>query len=128
MQRLTVSFLFIVMLGACEPAVKPVATPLVLMNDSALQLKLSPAEAPVETPLQLTVLADNVAAVTGQISGVSMYMGSIPLQFSQHNGAWQATFLLGACSNPAMQWQVHLELEYIDGKKLAVKQQFHSSW
>jgi hypothetical protein len=45
-----------------------------------------------------------------------------------HDTAWQAEFLLGACSDPKMLWQVELELTLTDGKKRLLKQQFHSSW
>ncbi len=93
-----------------------------------MQLQLTPAEAPVETPLQLQLSAKDVVAISGELTGISMYMGRIPLRFTQHNELWQAEFLLGACSEPAMLWQVELELSFANGEKHKVKQQFHSSW
>jgi hypothetical protein len=66
--------------------------------------------------------------VNGELSGVAMYMGKIPLRFSKKNNSWQAEFLLGACTDPAMLWQIELELHFADGKKRMIKQQFHSSW
>ncbi|WP_166839613.1 hypothetical protein [Rheinheimera pleomorphica] len=91
-------------------------------------LQLSPASAPVETPLQLQLSAIGLAKVSAELTGVSMYMGRVPLRFTQQGEVWQAEFLLGACSDPKMQWQLQLELEFVDGEKRTVKQQFYSSW
>ena len=99
-----------------------------LIDDAGVQLSLTPGAAPVEQPLQLVLNADDVIAVTGEVIGVSMYMGRVPLQFSRQQNNWQSEFLLGACSDPDMQWQVQLELEYANGEKRTLKQQFQSSW
>ncbi|WP_305550959.1 hypothetical protein [Rheinheimera sp.] len=99
-----------------------------LLKDAELQLQLTPGNAPVETPLQLQLTANNVVAVNANLTGVSMYMGQIPLRFSQQGELWQAEFLLGACSDPDMLWQLELELIFADGEKRTLKQQFQSSW
>ncbi|NRQ42501.1 hypothetical protein HRH59_07930 [Rheinheimera sp. YQF-2] len=99
-----------------------------LLDDAGLQLQLTPGNAPVETPLQLQLTAENLAGVSAHISGVSMYMGQIPLRFSQQGNSWQAEFLLGACSDPDMQWQLELELTFVNGEKRMLIQQFQSSW
>jgi hypothetical protein len=41
---------------------------------------------------------------------------------------WQAEFLLGACSDPAMLWQLKLTVLLADGTKLSINEQFKSSW
>ena len=113
---------------ACTPATTDTSSSRVLFADSALQIMLSPALARVETPLRLTLTANNVIAIKGEIVGVSMYMGKVPLIFSHKHGNWQAGFLLGACSDPKMKWQIVLTVEFADGRKQTVKQELESSW
>lgn len=122
--------LFVVLfsLGGCQPAEVAPPASLTLFKDNNILLQLSPASAPVETPLQLQLSATGLAKVSAELTGVSMYMGRVPLRFTQQGEVWQAEFLLGACSDPKMQWQLQLELEFVDGKKRTVKQQFYSSW
>lgn len=114
--------------SGCQPADKAPISSRLLIDEASVQLQLTPADAPVETPLQLQVYGEGIAEITGEISGISMYMGRVPLKFRRHDTAWQAEFLLGACSDPKMLWQVELELTLTDGKKRLLKQQFHSSW
>ena len=46
-----------------------------------------------------------------EVRGVSMYMGRIPLVWQQRSpGEWQATLLVGACSDPVMHWQLTIPL------------------
>ena len=46
-----------------------------------------------------------------EVRGVSMYMGRIPLAWQQlRPGEWQATLLVGACSDPVMHWQLTIPL------------------
>jgi len=126
-----VFYLFLLLLCclvACKPPdIVPVSS-LTVFKDNTLQLQLSPGHAPVETPLMLQLNGSNVINVSGELSGVSMYMGKVPLRFSQHKGIWQAEFLLGACSDPDMLWQLQLEIQFADGQTRKLTQQFHSSW
>jgi hypothetical protein len=120
--------LLLLTLGACSPS-RPVSTNAdTLYQQGQVNVQLSPAGVPVETPLKLTVIAQHATAVSGKISGVSMYMGVIPLRFSKVDDGFEAEFLLGACSDPDMLWQLDIEIMYSDEKKYMVKQQFHSSW
>ena len=41
---------------------------------------------------------------------------------------WQAEFFLGACSDPAMQWQLLLQLHNSQGGSRRVAQILQSSW
>jgi hypothetical protein len=118
---------FICLVG-CQPTDKAPALSLILLNDAGVELQLTPGDAPVETPLQLQLTAKNVANISARLTGVSMYMGQIPLRFSQQGNVWQAEFLLGACSDPDMQWQLKLELTFTNGEKRTLIQQFQSSW
>ena len=121
-------FITLVSIAACQPAGTGSSAALTLLEDANIQVRLTPADAPAETPLQLQLIGPQLLAVHGELTGVSMYMGRIPLRFTQQGEIWQAEFLLGACSDPNMQWQLHLQLEFSDGKKRTIKQQFHSSW
>jgi hypothetical protein len=128
MRLFALLFLLMCVIGGCKPAKNLPETALVLQHDTDIHLQLIPATAPVETPLKLMITAANVSAISGELKGVSMYMGRIPLHFQQQDAFWQADFLLGACSDPAMTWQVELELQFADGEKRIIKQQFQSSW
>ncbi|HEX5792287.1 MAG TPA: hypothetical protein VFY01_03355 [Rheinheimera sp.] len=121
-------FCLLCVVTGCQPAEKAPVSPLTLLTEPSLQLQLTPGHAPVETPLQLQLTAAGVTEVSGELTGVSMYMGRIPLRFVQQGDSWQADFLLGACSDPDMLWQLQLELHFADGQKRMLKQQFHSSW
>lgn len=124
-------YLFLLLLCclcACKPPDKVPFSSLTLLNDNAMQLKLTPGHAPVEMPLLLQLSTSNAVSVTGELTGVSMYMGKVPLRFSQQQGVWQAEFLLGACSDPKMLWQLQLQVQYADGQTRKLTEQFHTSW
>ncbi|MDX5405839.1 MAG: hypothetical protein LPK11_02200 [Chromatiaceae bacterium] len=120
--------LLLLTLNACSPELAVSTNSTTMFQDALVTVQLSPADAPVETPLKLTVIADDISAVSGSIAGVSMYMGRIPLRFSRVAEGFTADFLLGACADPKMLWQLEIEIVYLDGKKHTVKQQFHSRW
>ncbi|MAD75868.1 MAG: hypothetical protein CML20_13970 [Rheinheimera sp.] len=131
---IAVSFSLLILL-ACQPP-RGDDSMLVLYQQPALAVRLSPATAPVETPLQITVQSEQpVTAISAELTGVSMYMGLIPLRFqklstddSAGSEQWQAVFLLGACADPAMIWQLNLTLQLADGQKLLINERFNSSW
>lgn len=115
-------------LWGCKPPEKSPVSLLKLLQENTVQLELSPGHAPVETPLLLQLTAADVLSVSGELTGVSMYMGEVPLRFSQLEGVWQAEFLLGACSDPDMLWQLQLEIRFADGQTRKFTKQFHTSW
>ena len=131
---IAISFSLLVLL-ACQP-IEIDDSMLVLYQQPALAVQLSPAAAPVETPLQIIVQSDQpITAISAELSGVSMYMGLIPLRFQKLNTndsgnseQWRAEFLLGACADPAMIWQLNLTLQLADGQKLSINERFNSSW
>ncbi|WP_051219781.1 hypothetical protein [Rheinheimera baltica] len=128
MRLIYLIYLLLFTVIGCKPQQNMHSPALVLVNDTELVLQLDPGNAPVETPLLLKLSVVDVEKVTGELTGVSMYMGRVPLTFSKTNEGWQAEFLLGACSDPKMVWQLSLELSYTDEKKRSIKQQFQSSW
>lgn len=107
-----------------------------MLQTPTLHLLVSPAQIPVETPLTMVLeSATDLINVSGELRGVSMYMGRIPLQWRQaevtaerETAMWTAEFFLGACSDPDMQWQLELWLDYADGRRELQSVQFSSSW
>ena len=120
----------LLMLAACTPqeAAKTAMTRQVQLN--AFTLTYLPADMPVETPLllKLDVGKEAVVAVTGKIRGKTMYMGEIPLRFEFRQQQWQAELMLGACTEPNMQWQLELEVTYHNGEKITLQDVFDSRW
>ncbi|MEH8017708.1 hypothetical protein MN202_10715 [Rheinheimera muenzenbergensis] len=114
---------------SCTPATTAPTSPRQLLHSDGINLTLAPGHAPVETPLTLTLEAEGLTAVSGELTGVNMYMGRVPIRFSQlAANSWQAEFLLGACSEPDMQWQLVLQLQDQQGQNVTLKQTFQSSW
>ncbi|MDX1537989.1 hypothetical protein [Arsukibacterium sp.] len=127
--------LCLLLLAACQPKQADNSVR-VLQQQAELLLSLSPASAPVETPLRLSLVSEQpIELISAELTGVSMYMGIIPLPFQKVSTVgkddaeqWQAEFLLGACADPAMLWQLNLTVQFADGRKLILKEQFNSSW
>lgn len=72
---------------------------------------------PTETPLEIRLEAVPIGAtVQGKIVGTNMAMGTIPLFFTPTaDGQWSGQFMLGACTEPVMHWQLQLQLTLADG-------------
>ncbi len=125
----------LLLFSGCQP-VPSDSSSLLLYQQPQLALTLSPATAPVETPLSFTITStEAIAVIKAELTGVSMFMGKIPMRFVKLNTPtlsdteqWQAEFLLGACSDPAMLWQLSLTVLYADGRKLTINERFNSSW
>lgn len=137
---LRVALLFsVLVLVACQPSDND-SSQHPLLQTETLQLFISPAAVPVETPLTMTLVAPaDIVAVRGELQGVSMYMGRIPLQWRKaadtqsENGRvtttqWHTTFLLGACRDPNMEWALQLWLEDARGARQMQQVRLHSSW
>jgi hypothetical protein len=96
-----------------------------------VQLSVSPGQIPVETLLSLQLRSHNkLQAVSGQMVGKSMYMGKIPLRFTYDaaSGFWVSEFMLGACSDPKMIWQLNLQLTDQSGNVRQLATELQSSW
>ncbi|MDP4537407.1 hypothetical protein Q3O60_14535 [Alkalimonas collagenimarina] len=130
MQRSLLVIILLLMLQACQPLQQNYDSELLLYGTTTEQLTISPANVPVESLLRLDFqTVDTVVAITGEIIGVSMYMGRIPLHFSELNAThWRAELLLGACSDPAMEWRIIVTVQYASGKEQLLSETFRSSW
>lgn len=135
MQNIISLCLCLLLLLGCQPK-QPDDSVRVLHQQAELLLNLSPADAPVETPLVISLVSEQpIVSISADVSGISMYMGLIPLRFhklstpaNSETEQWQAEFLLGACSDPAMLWQLNLTVLLADGRKLSINERFNSSW
>ena len=128
MYRSAIVFTLFFILTACKPVPTDITPASVLYQDKQLTVQLAPGNAPVETPLLLMVSAPDIKAISARLTGVSMYMGEIPLRFSQQGMQWQAEFFLGACSERHMQWQLEMVVNFADGETTTLTERFTSSW
>ena len=124
--------LLLSLISGCDRQLQPdrvVAERVVVLGD--LQLKISPGHIPVETLLTMQLHSQQpLTQVSGELTGVSMYMGRIPLRFSRDagTGVWQTNFMLGACSDPKMTWRLTLHLTNSQGQSEQRVTEFQSSW
>jgi len=130
--RLVAVLLLIVGIAACNgqhQSTPPVADWQITVDN--VQLSVSPGQIPVETLLRLQLRSnDNLQAVSAQMVGKSMYMGKIPLHFTfdAASGFWISEFMLGACSDPQMIWQLNLQLTEHSGNVRQLATELQSSW
>lgn len=124
--------LFWVVLSGCEgqqPATAIVPDRTILLEGVTLQI--SPGQIPVETLLKLQLQSEQpLQQISAELTGVSMYMGRIPLRFMQDpsTGLWQTDFMLGACADPKMTWRLTLTLTDVAGQNRQLVTEFQSSW
>jgi hypothetical protein len=80
--------------------------------DFAYSITWQPDSPRAEQPIVFELLLpQQLQPQLSEVRGVSMYMGRIPLAWQQHSpGEWQATLLVGACSDPIMHWQLTIPL------------------
>ncbi len=66
-----------------------------------------------EAPFEVFMDAQNpeLEIMSAWLEGKTMYMGKIPVFFSrQHGSLWSSEVMVGACSDPVMEWQLTVEL------------------
>ncbi|WP_157605830.1 hypothetical protein [Rheinheimera sp. SA_1] len=128
--------LFVVGICGCEDKKEPAAevadwqTALGDLQHS-IQLSISPGQIPVERLLRLQLRSEQpLQKVSAEMTGVSMYMGRIPLRFTfdAATGLWVSDFMLGACSDPQMIWQLKLQLTDSSGNVRQLSTEVQSSW
>lgn len=75
---------------------------------TAFWLISSTPEMPVEELIQVSLHTEQeLSSLQGEIRGVSMYMGRIPVIWQQQDAhTWQAEVMLGACTDPNMVWEL----------------------
>lgn len=130
--KFVLCFIFLFVLQACTPATND-NSQLTLLQTADLSVQISPATIPVESPLTLTVKTNrDIQQLSGEVRGISMYMGRIPLHWRKVSDTeginWQAEFLLGACTEPQMRWQLTLTMATVSGQQQLQLIDFTSSW
>ena len=130
--RLVVILLLTTCIASCDQPKKQsqsVADWQIKLQD--IQLQISPGHIPVETLLTMQLKSnDQLQQVSAELTGVNMYMGRIPLQFRYNapEARWEADFMLGACAEPKMIWQLTITLEDMQGNNRQLVTEFQSSW
>lgn len=106
---LWVSLLF-VLLSGCNPPPEPLEH----SSDFPFSITWQPDQPRAEQPIEFRLmLPPDVQPLVSEVRGVTMYMGTIPVQWRfAEVGHWQATLLVGACSEPVMEWQLTIPLRW----------------
>jgi hypothetical protein len=87
----------------------------------------TPGQLKPETLLELAIDGMDIKSVRGEIVGLDMSMGKIPLFFKQNSQQqFAAQFLLGVCSDPDMYWQVQITVTRQDGSEQLITDKFQA--
>lgn len=114
---------FCLLLSGCQPAAVDDSERFVVLEQ--YQLIYKPAEQKPETLLTVRIRDEGIQSVQGEIVGLDMSMGTVPLFFSRsEDGAFVAQFLLGMCTDPKMYWQVKLRVTDKAGSTKELKDKF----
>lgn len=82
------------------------------LGEDKIWLSSSDNRMPIEEGVRLTLTSSvPLAELNGEIRGVSMYMGRLPVIWERaDDGGWHADIYLGACTDPNMVWELRLEI------------------
>ncbi len=114
---LTVAFL----LSACDDAAMSIDDNMAnacctyhTQSDENAVFALSEQTVHPETPFFVSLsIPQDAKVVSAKMSGVTMYMGTIPVMFEQRTATkWVAQIMLGSCSEPTMVW--HLDVAVVN--------------
>lgn len=131
--RLIVLCFYLLSLVGCTKENQPQQQDVLqLHQDDKVLVSISPANAPVEEILSWTIkLSGDWKIKHAEVTGLSMSMGTIPLQFKAVAGdghTYTTEMVLGACTQPRMQWQLQLTLLHATQGEHMVLLPFYSSW
>ncbi|WP_411358446.1 hypothetical protein [Pseudidiomarina salilacus] len=100
---------------ACSPdSSQPLAEKKIDLYQQKVFLWMPQDPVPIEQSVTLRLqLPAEINPQLSVIEGINMYMGKIPLQWlQQDNGEWHAQLLIGACTEPKMEWLLTIPLEH----------------
>ncbi len=122
-----VIMLIVLSIVSCSPPAKKTEVPHKTVDFAEYRLVYTPGQLKPETLLELAIEGMDIKSVRGEIVGLDMSMGKIPL-FFKHNSQQQfvAQFLLGVCSDPDMYWQVKITVTRQDGTELLITDKFQA--
>ncbi|TCZ92975.1 hypothetical protein EYQ95_03015 [Lysobacter sp. N42] len=68
---------------------------------------------PEEQPIVIQIKSEQLVGVkNAYLEGINMYMGKVPVMFSQSSpDTLEAHLRLGACAEPQMQWELNIEFD-----------------
>lgn len=116
--------LFIV---SCSPPAEKTGLPHKTVNFAEYRLVYTPGQLKPETLLELAIDGMDIKSVRGEIVGLDMSMGKIPLFFKQNSQQqFAAQFLLGVCSDPDMYWQAQITVTRQDGSEQLITDKFQA--
>ena len=83
-----------------------------LIDDKLAIATFSTMPEPEESVTLKIIVPEDQEIESAWIEGVNMYMGKVPVLLENDGkGAWSGWFMLGACSEPVMKWQLRLNLK-----------------
>ncbi len=101
----------------------------VQVDVDGVRLIFQPGRVIAETPVTLELrVAPNEHISEAFLTGINMYMGKIPLQLQpkQSQGQWKSQFMVGACTEPEMRWQLTVLVRNQAGTIRRVQHEFQS--
>ena len=116
-------------LVACNPNIEQQPNSPKIVTFDKYRLMYTPGQLIPETLLELQIQGEDIANVQGEIVGLDMSMGKIPLFFRKDaQGNFSAQFLLGVCSEPDMFWQLKLKITDSKGNTTPVIDKFQAKY
>ncbi|MBJ2128372.1 hypothetical protein JC525_05435 [Alteromonas sp. IB21] len=83
-----------------------------LIDDKLAIATFSTMPEPEESVTLKIIVPEDQEIESAWIEGVNMYMGKVPVLLENDGkGAWSGWFMLGACSEPVMKWQLRLNIK-----------------
>lgn len=82
-----------------------------IQGDKVLTATASPRPIKAESPFVIRLDGLGKAPAKAWVEGRDMFMGRIPLEPRQEAGVWVVDAMVGACTEPAMVWQLVVETE-----------------
>ena len=100
-----------------------------IVNLAGVTLIFRPGRVVVETPATLELVISPAEVITeAYLTGGNMYMGKIPLRLVAGSlaGHWETQYILGACTEPEMIWQLTVQIGNPQGPVRQVQYEFRS--
>ncbi len=121
--------LIVINVSACSPAADKSELTQKIVTLAEYQLVYTPGQLTPETLLELAIAGPDIKSVRGEIVGLDMSMGKIPLFFKiNEQNRFAAQFLLGVCSEPDMFWQVRVTVTKQDGSEQVITDKFQATY
>lgn len=87
-----------------------------LFEKTLLKVASHPIE--VEEEIMFQIASTEIESIQGNITGINMYMGKIPVIFTETEYGYEGLTFLGACSEPKMEWLLTITAQLHSGNSL----------